>query len=117
MELANFCRENINLPKDSKGNVSQASLPAPWPEVALIIMQYITLDKDDSIVWSFHFDFLNHLKGMKINAFMHNWIRQQKILKKGVEPAHQGLIMVLFKHYLNQMGLGEKSDGAGRCKS
>jgi len=66
VELVKFYRREYELPRDHT-SVARTSLPASWGEVVMVIMQYITLENFDSQVCSFHFTFLNHLHGWKMN--------------------------------------------------
>lgn len=85
--------------------MAQASLPKPWSEVALTNMRFIALDTSDVWVRSFHFGFLNHLKGHKMNILMFLFAKLDKVTNsfkksKGSEIGHQGLILVIFKHVM-----------------
>lgn len=104
-----FYRGGLDLSREKQG-VAQLSLPKPWGDVAHTIMWFITLD--NSYVWVriFHFGFLNQMKGHKMNIPTFLFAKLDKVTddfkkSKGNEVRHQGLILVIFKHVVGQMGI------------
>lgn len=99
----------MKLPRE-KQRVARSSLSELWGDVALTIMHFITLDTSDVWVRSFHFEFLNHLKGHRMNIPAFLYAELDKAVddfkkSKGNEVGHQGLILIIFKHVAKQMGV------------
>lgn len=67
MKLAKLCKGGPELQYEKHGVVGRTSLPKSWLEVTLVIMQVVMLDTINLCVRIFHFIFLNHLKGIKMN--------------------------------------------------
>lgn len=88
-EQVKFNRGDPELPREKQGAVARSSLSELWSKVTWTIMHYITLDNIDIWLRSFHFAFLNHVKGHKMNIL------------------DQGLNLMVFKHKANQMGVVE----------
>ena len=68
-----------------------------------MIMHFITLDTLYVWVFSFHFKFLNHLKGHRMNILTFLYVELDKVVddfkkSKGNEVNHQGLILIIFKY-------------------
>lgn len=73
--------------------------------MAFTFMQFITLENLDVWVRSFHFGFLNHLKGYKMNILAFLFIELDKAMEdfkksRCGEVSHKGLILMIFKHVL-----------------
>lgn len=108
-ELLKYCNGEADLPIEKQG-VARSSLSKLWGDVALIIMHFITLDTSNVWVRSFHFSFLNHLKGHRMNISTFLYAKLDKAVddfkkSKGNEVEHQGLILIIFKHVAKQMGV------------
>lgn len=76
------------------------------------MMQLIALDAIDIWVWSFQFGFLNHLKGAIMNVLTFFYAKLDNVVEdyqksKGNDLHHQGLILMVFKHIMVQMGIFE----------
>lgn len=98
-----FNRKNDILQR-MQGGINRESLLVKWKNLVTVVMQYITLENQTSIIHSFNFAFLNIFRrGKEINIPLYLFHSLQKsILKlndgKLVGPRHQGLLYILFNH-------------------
>lgn len=79
-------------------------MPPPWNWVAIVIMQYISLNESRNVVKSFHVAVLNHFQGnqpMDIPTFLFNsLVKTIEAMQKGMfsSPRHARLPTFLFNN-------------------
>lgn len=95
IELVKFCKGDPMLQHEKHGAIFSASLLKSWPKVKFVIMQFIKLNITNLWERKFHLNFLNHLKGMKMNILTFLYAELDKVIedyqkRNGNEVYHQG---------------------------
>ena len=97
---------NNEEPIHYRGGFQREKLSAPWDDICLVIMKYLTLEGKFGIYYYYHFPLLNHFRNrdfISISFFllhyleeMIRYVREKRSKGNNFTIIHQGLIFRLY---------------------
>ena len=99
-----------------RGRFKRDKLPAPWDDVCVVLMKYLTLEGRFGVYYYYHFLLLNHFRNRDFISILffllHSLedmvtdVREKRNKGQNFTIIHQGLIFRLYQYHLALFPLG-----------